>query len=291
MCHQPLNPTGELVVTANSAVPPLAASGVMRWPLEKIMAEGSDAVKELSSGIRGLFDRIGEFFHLFDLSFFVSGAITFSALAYWWWQQKKPTLALPSSTWLRVVALVVLCYVCGLLSFAAGRFAASLWRRTWPSRKEFFTKLLRETIESHDISTSEIRPYLTGPDKPWRLYERLWVDLRESRERATSFALLNRYWVMAATYDGIAISCAVWVPVLASIPPLEGTFNRIVLPTLAAGCSVLAFWQWHNYFKYQVFEIVATLAASKARLMPVETKALTPTEVKIVVPVEVEAVT
>lgn len=231
------------------------------------MPEETDISKDLAGGVRGLFDRIGEFFHLFDLSFFVSGTVTFSALAYWSSRQKGQSVAFPSSTWIRVIALVVFCYVCGLLSFAAGRCAAGIWRRDLPSRRKFFTKFLRDVIADHGISAPEIEAYLNGDDKPWRLYERLWVDARESRQRAASFAILNRYWVMAATYDGIAVSCALWVPVLALAPPFQGLINWVALPALAALASALSFWQGHNYFKFQVHEVIATLAASRKRLM------------------------
>lgn len=229
------------------------------------MAKEEDLTKEVVGGVRGLFDRIGEFFHLFDLSFFVSGAATFAAAAYWYLRQTgQPTFpALP--TWAQVISIIVACYICGLLSFAAGRFSARLWRRTLFWRKNYFPIFLKETIEAHDAASEDIARYLDGTEKPWRLYERLWVDLRESREHGASFSLLNRYWVMAATYDGIAISSLVWAVVLFFEPPV--TEKALVFPILAAASSGLSFWQGHNYFKYQVHEIAATLASSRRRLI------------------------
>lgn len=234
------------------------------------MPSESDLPKEIAGGVRGLFDRIGEFFHLFDLSFFVSGGVTFSALAYWYTKQAGLSPPIPFPTWIRVVALIVACYVCGLVSFAAGRFVANYWRGS--RRQRYFTDFLTRIIEAHGIYDPSITPYLYSYEKPWRLYERLWVDLREAPQHAASFTILNRYWVMAATHDGIAISCLAWMVVLLVVPPFDGSVNRFVLPVLAALAAALCFWQGHNYFKFQVREIVATLAASRSRLMADSTR-------------------
>lgn len=48
----------------------------------------------------------------------------------------------------------------------------------------------------------------------WRLYVRLWAEIRHSDSVTPSLQLLKRYWVMAATYDGIAISMALWALLL-----------------------------------------------------------------------------
>lgn len=110
--------------------------------------------------------------------------------------------------------------------------------------------------------------YLAGVDKPWRLYERLWVDIRESRKHATSFSLLSRYWVMAATYDGVATSCLIWTLVFLTKPPLPWSdCDMWLLLAFVLASSAAFFRQGHNYFKYQVLEVVATLAASTKRLI------------------------
>lgn len=226
-------------------------------------ADETDLTKEVAGGVRGVFDRIGEFFHLFDLSFFVSGTATFSALVYWILQKDRGRDGLPEwiPSWALVVAFVVACYICGLLSFAAGRLCTKIWRRG-------FQEQIESAIEQHRITAPEVKSYLSGTDRPWRLYERLWVDIRESRKHASSFSVLNRYWVMAATYDGIAMSSLIWFLALVTAPPLPWNDRDLWLLLFFVLASAGVFFrQGHNYFKYQILEIVATLAASSKRLV------------------------
>jgi hypothetical protein len=223
----------------------------------------NDLTKEIAGGVRGVFDRIGEFFHLFDLSFFVSGTATFAALVYWSLHQGHGRVELFARipTWVWVIVFIIACYICGLLSFAAGRLCAKIWRKGFQGE-------IASVIEQHRIAVQDVEDYLDGPDKPWRLYERLWVDIRESRKHASSFSVLNRYWVMAATYDGIAMSSLIWLLTLVAAPPLPWNDRGMWLLLLfALASTVVSFIQGHNYFKYQVREIVATLAASTKKLV------------------------
>jgi hypothetical protein len=48
----------------------------------------------------------------------------------------------------------------------------------------------------------------------WRLYVRLWAELGQTPESAPKLSFLNRYWVMAATYDGLAFALIIWAGVL-----------------------------------------------------------------------------
>lgn len=54
------------------------------------------ATEEVAQGVRSVFDRIGEFFHLFDLSFFVSGFVLLGAFAFLYIKLQLPrTVAAP----------------------------------------------------------------------------------------------------------------------------------------------------------------------------------------------------
>jgi hypothetical protein len=74
---------------------------------------------------------------------------------------------------------------------------------------------------------------------------------------------------MAATYDGIAFSCLVWLVVVIVEPPVAGASGgRFVLPILAGAAAALSFWQGNSYLKSQVREVIAVLASGTQRLIP-----------------------
>ena len=218
-----------------------------------------DFVKDAAGGLRSILDRIGEFFHLFDLSFFVSGATTFSAIVYWLSRQETALAPILLPSWVYVVGLTVACYVCGLLSFAVGSIVTQRLRKGLPG-------LLEGVLKAHCADTM-VRPYLEDRERTWRLYERLWVDVRQTQKCASSFSLLSRYWVMAATYNGVAVSCFLWAVILLAEPPIaQSSYPIYLLPFLALACGCVSLRQGHSYFRYQVYEIVATLVGSKTSL-------------------------
>jgi hypothetical protein len=159
--------------------------------------------------------------------------------------------------WVYVVGLAVACYICGLLSFAVGRLA------TRKFRDKYFPILVKDALVGHCISSGKYG----SDDKCWRLYERLWVEIRQQRKHIVSFSLLRRYWVMAATYDGVAISCLTWTVVLIAEPPVhDPSYANLVLPLVTFLGALISSYQGFSFFKYQIYEIVATIAASKETL-------------------------
>ena len=118
----------------------------------------------------------------------------------------------------------------------------------------------------HAVADPDISRYLQTQTE-WRLYERLWVDLRESPSHAASFTLLNRYWVMSATYDGVAVSCLLWALAVVVAPLIKNGCGNAALSLLFVIAACLAFWQGLNYFRFQIFELIATLASSKRRII------------------------
>jgi membrane protein DedA with SNARE-associated domain len=77
-------------------------------------------MKELGEALKVIFEKIAGFFDIFDLSFFVSGALTLSAVLF---SLYSAGVALPIfEGWKEVLGIVLGCYIGGLLSFAAGRW-------------------------------------------------------------------------------------------------------------------------------------------------------------------------
>lgn len=201
------------------------------------MPEKTDLVNDVSGGARALLGRLGEFFHIFDLSFIVSGASTLGALVVMLWRLEV-SLASHLSGWVQAAVLIISCYICGLLSFSLGRAINQWWfRRTTLDRH------LRNAIEGQALTGSTSKAFEDNKGKGafplWRLYLRLWQQLAAERPQSVAFGHLARYWAMAATYDGLAASLLVWAAVIA---PFAG-LGREVLTPCHAWMAMVCSWQ------------------------------------------------
>jgi hypothetical protein len=227
--------------------------------------EGSTG-KQVADGLKAIFERIADFFDLFDLSFLVSGISMMGALFFGGWRFGVTLPDLPAA-WMTVLGLLVGCYVLGLVCFATGR-----WVRTWfpwAKTKELFCKHIEQSLKTHNIaSLPQIAEYLNEPNDRtlWRLYVKLWAELRQSPDAAPSLSLLKRYWVMAATYDGVAVALFTWAATLfacafcgAAVMPLAKE-----VATSVAFCLLLASFlcsrEAGRYMIYQVEELAASIA-------------------------------
>jgi len=230
-------------------------------------------MKDLAEALRGLLSRIGEFFDIFDLSFVVSGAVALSALVSWW-KGAGRLLPLPSGGWLRVFAIVLACYVAGLFCFAIGR-----WMRFRPregNKNDKFMQRIHQLTCSHGLcEIPEVNRYFALDDdyKAWRLYLRLWAELRENLPSSPSLVHLNRAWVLAATFDGVSVAALLWVLVFVAwmfgiglepkLQPGEG------LP-FAIGLAIGAFAlrrEARRTQNNQADELFATISAARGKLL------------------------
>jgi hypothetical protein len=232
-------------------------------------------MKELGEALKILFMKVGDFFDIFDLSFFVSGIASASAIIFG--AELAGTNLTPifqSRLWILLGGL--LAYISGLASFAAGRWLRQtlvpILRRK--NRYDDFDEHFNRVLKGHGLVEEDpFKSYLarTKVRGIWRLYVRLWAELRHSDTVVPSLQLLRRYWVMAATYDGIAISFMLWsfltflvtfdVAKIASIPKIVGLPIAIGLLIL----FVCAIREASRYVDYQVEELVATIAAAKKK--------------------------
>jgi hypothetical protein len=213
-------------------------------------------VGELSESAGKLADRLVELLDVFDLSFFVAGTAALVAIVL------SLDLAGIGIEWselpgLVVAAAIVGAYVVGLLCFALGRVLRS------------FSAPGQDPLRQFENGASSLAPVLDfeayfSAGKPERrqlelLYNRLWVHVRTVPELKESFALLKRYWVLAATFDGLAVA------VLAYNGPVW--LGRVTLGNLGAAALSIAtvvvagffLRQAAEYRRYQVDELVATV--------------------------------
>ena len=247
-------------------------------------------MSEVAKAVKPLFDKFIDFFDIFDLSFFVSGATFVAAIA---WAGLTPSLAqliglesidahgawfadsaVPS---IAVAMLVLASYVSGMTCFALGRFA-----RKWVFRgkdrltgdhKQRGTQLLDELVGhgmlEHRSEGSGYGVTEHGRRIPWlaryvdgkhareaTLYVRMWAEVRQRERLSPSFSLLRRYWVSSATLDGLFVAFLTWACLLAlDAHDLQGWFPPLATLIGATFCLREA----QRYGEYQREELVATL--------------------------------
>ena len=169
------------------------------------------------------------------------------------------------------MALIGASYVLGMLCFAIGRWFHAPWRskRAQGGKHDRLLAIL----EAHGLSnTKPISTYLARAvvRGEMRLHVRLWAEVRQCPDLAPSFYLLRRYWVMAATYDGMFVALVVWVIVIVACmlgvggtPSPNATVGAsivVALLLLAVACSREA----GRYVEFQMEELVASIAAKRA---------------------------
>ncbi|MEM6992620.1 MAG: hypothetical protein AAF721_19055 [Myxococcota bacterium] len=219
-------------------------------------------------------DKLVELLDIFDLSFFVSGAAGLGALIAAarvhgvplplgftrMFDSAKPELGAEI-----LFVGIVASYAVGLGCFALGRSARARFN------PQSNAELVRRAAAHHRLGdVLDLAEYLgDGDDGPAAdprlssLYNRLWVHVRTVKELSTTLSLVKRYWILAATFDGMGIALLAWLwplgasLVLAPDAGLGGPASVV----LAIGLVVSAFFCWRQaaeYRRYQVDELVAT---------------------------------
>lgn len=237
----------------------------------------------VADGIGALFNQLGQFFHIFDLSFLASGATTLGAIAFACvlFHAELPR-DLPSWVWVTIAVLGS--YVAGVASFAVGRKcrARSEWRQT-------LHRHLRAFMETHGLFEDPL--ILTYFNSQWpepqqnivafRLYSRLWAELRDDYSASESHRALNRYWVTSAMYDGLIVSFLIWSGVMLAKSVELLTVSAWIPSTFVATTSILfallsraCYQEGDRNFQYQVSELVATFAALKRKIGPTQRSAI-----------------
>jgi hypothetical protein len=224
------------------------------------MSDKKSISDELTSGLGSIFSRVGELFHIFDLSYLIAGAITFSAFVFLYLHLglEFPDWFL-SSKWAVVAIIIVTCYICGLFAYAAGRFFSETIYR-----KKAIRNIMNDALNAHGLNDLElIKYYMNGHHDA--LYRQMWCEMAHtiSDNQSTQHYYQNliRYWSMSATYDGVAFAFLLWSAVLMY------TQNYLwVIISLIAG--VITFHRAFIYYEYQIRDHVAYYAMKYWPLIP-----------------------
>ena len=229
-------------------------------------------MKELGEALKLIFAKVAGFFDIFDLSFFVSGIASASALAIFVHHAGVPvTTMLASKTGIFLAALAS--YGLGLVSFASGRLVqrgvAFVQKK---EEMEGSEARFRKLLTAHGLAEQQpFKEYLSKENEKSNgiqaLYTRLWAEVRHSERVSASLELLNSYWVKAATYDWLSVSLLLWSGVFLSsafgwvVPSLSSSSISAVFATIFFGASLTCLREARRYREYQAKELVATIAA------------------------------
>lgn len=169
----------------------------------------------MSDQTSALLDRLTSVLDVFDLSFLISGGSGVAAILCTMHAAGYLDALDSHPVWLLAIGLLLVTYVLGLLCFTVGR---SLRMSGWfVYRPESMESHLLGELQNFGVTLDGLAPDLVVPatsrtrrDGSEPLYNLCWARIRHSESSAASLRLLTRYWVLAATCDGIAASLLIW---------------------------------------------------------------------------------
>jgi hypothetical protein len=212
---------------------------------------------ELAGALNAVLSKFGDFVDIFDLSFFVSGAVCLAALAF---GNAHGHFVSPAAfgEGYNAIMFLVGSYVLGLICFGFGRMLR-------PKRSSLFAADFKSIVERHGLGDRYASYLSDRPGDAMLLYNRMWAIIRHNSALSSSFTLLRRYWSMAATYDGLLTAlivwwavCLYWVIDLDARPPLAlRIVPLVVLPIACYICRREA----NRLTRFQMEELVASIAA------------------------------
>lgn len=238
------------------------------------MKNNESPAKSISMGLGTIFERIGDFFHIFDLSFFVGGSATLGAIVFLYvnfiYYRLTETRLFLFPEWVAVPALIISAYLCGLIAFAAGRELSGLFFRS----KTLATTLIPAIGRHRLTQLPEVSSYIQGDDidGQWKLYIRMWSEIVHDTSAPLLVHHLMRYWAMAATYDSVGFSLIVWaisLLILWLFGSIPVALSMVALPAAATVCllgSYIAFRRGAQYYEYQIEDVVAHFAVKQKSL-------------------------
>jgi hypothetical protein len=229
-------------------------------------------MKEFGEALKLIFGKIGDFIDIFDLSFFISGfAVATAVLLHLHLHVVTNIQSVGGKT--LVFVFVLACYIFGLICFATGRWIRMslvpfIMRQ---KRSQKFDEMFTNALAGHQLlDKSPYKEYLGNTEYRgvWRLYIRLWADVRHNSDLDQSSQVLRRYWVMAATYDGLIVALIVWSLFFVNLAFNNNhVFANKMLLISGSACllfiAVLCMREAGRFVKYQVEELVATIASDR----------------------------
>lgn len=232
---------------------------------------------EIVKTLEPVFQKIADFFNLFDLSFIVSGVVTSSALVFFLHSTGQIDIYEIHMKGFMFFIGVVVIYAIGLVSWVIGRYLRGFYPRYIHVQNKFVDHSATDDI-LYKKYLPEGEKDLKKVEKNMKvLYGYMWVIVREKFSDKESYSILKRYWVQTATFDGLVSSFFLWALVFVSvlfITPVknltltqQGHPINSVLGYIALAISIISMLAVRSeairYKKYQIGELVDTYIKSQ----------------------------
>lgn len=237
-------------------------------------------MEELVKQTQPIFQKLGDFFDLFDLSFMVSGIATSLSLLFLYHNLTDEDIikSIKDFDGFLIFLSIIVVYLLGLISWVLGKWVRDKLNKT--KYKSIETTFKHNNALSDDLFqhyyTSD--SYANGKDEDKErvmaeLYCRLWGIIRESNLCLNSFSLLKRYWVQTANFEGLIFSTVSWFAVL-SITWYKNPIFNYYCYGISLVILVFIFFAFKkeavNYKKYQMIELVITYLTCKEKRKEIE---------------------
>jgi len=239
-------------------------------------------MEEVGKAFKSIFDKLSDFFDILDLSFFVSGVALTLSILFWLNQRDLYTFQEIRFNGILIVYILI-CYIDGMIAFALGRWIRmGIWENIKSklskknNRCKSFEIYFEEMIKAHGLENNPtIEKYLDRKGA-WRLYIRLWAVIRENKKYANSLSVIKRYWVMAATYDGLSIFSLIAILITSDFG--FGIFGEKIITHCWAVYPILIIFLFTffacireagRYVEHQIEEVVATIAAGESKVLSI----------------------
>jgi hypothetical protein len=217
-------------------------------------------VGELAAALQLVFAKVGDFVDIFDLSFFVAGAVCLAALAFGNAQTHMVSPAAFGEGYNALMFLIA-CYVLGLICFAFGRMLR-------PKKGGLFAADFKSIVERHGLGARYERYLTDRPGDALLLYNLFWAMARQFGDLGPSFTLIRRYWSMAATYDGVLTALMVWWAVFfywCVDPTAHPSLPLRIIPLLVLPIAMFVCRrEAARLTRFQMEELVASIAVHEA---------------------------
>lgn len=211
---------------------------------------------ELATTFKPIVEKIGNFFHIADLSFIISGVATSTIiLVFMYYQNVLPDIHLRGRY--IVILTIFFCYIMGIISFSTGRIIRKSYKDFLCVKKYRKAKNLRKNIVQNEL-LKKYRITLTNNESFDVLYGKTWARLREDNSKVNSYKHINRYWVMAAMCDGLGFSCVLGF--ILTLWPYKLFINNCFLTGAIASfiCfTIVIFYEADKYDKFQKEDLFA----------------------------------
>ncbi len=219
----------------------------------------------MSISVQKIVDRISDAFSIFDFSFFISGITSCTIICYGLSVQKQlhPFESQP----LNIIILIIAAYLCGLVSFAIGKYLRLSILNGLKKLKK--VEVSRFVVRFRTVTQFMDKWETENSRKLWKdgyseqecklYYTAMWSFLRDQPEAKETLNFINRYWIMQAAYEGLLTSALLAIIVGIEIEVMtnnnwEYFLLCLILPSLII--FLFCFREGTRYAEAQIDEVV-----------------------------------